>query len=209
MNDRYLNPENENLSRSLGSKSDSFSGNGVTNGYAHDSKTKYSELNHNNPGRNNNWKKYKKGVLILLSAGLLLFGACCFFYFGADKEVDDSTVVSVKPSTVSLDPVVSSLGSFGIVEMKGLFGAVPSSIVLNFENQTGHRFYNSTPGNLYRLRLKEAHTDGDDAYELIYTDLLEGRIPVGTFRGKFDGNKFSGIYTSTHGQTREFSYEKK
>lgn len=99
------------------------------------------------------------------------------------------------------------LADKGTVVLKGKFGAVAATLELDFTSGGGKRYYNSNPADFYTLKIAKVTPAADGDYMLEITDLLDGRINIGVYRGTFSDDKFSGTYTSNHGSERPFSFE--
>lgn len=120
----------------------------------------------------------------------------------AVEPVDEAIQVADEPHIVP-----DALANKGAVVMKGKFGAVPATLELDFTSGSGKRYYNSNPTDFYTLKIAKVTPVTDDDYLLEITDLLDGRINIGVYRGTFSDDSFFGTYTSNHGSERPFSFE--
>lgn len=86
----------------------------------------------------------------------------------------------------------------------GLYGASVIEMDMDFAAGTGTRFYRADPGNVFTLRITQATPLGNGEYHVEITEFIESRIKVGVYKGVITDSDFNGIYTSTHGEQREF-----
>ena len=86
----------------------------------------------------------------------------------------------------------------------GLYGASVIEMCLDFPAEAGVRFYRADPNNKFTLRITQAVPMGDGEYQVEITEFIESRIKVGVYKGVISDSDFTGIYTSTHGDTRQF-----
>ena len=146
-----------------------------------------------------------KGLLI---GGIVVIAiTAAWFVFNSEKQTDKVTE-AITEQTINQPKVVpDELAERGNVVLKGRFGAVAATFEMDFSTGSGKRYYNSAPADFYTLKIAKVTPLPDGDFMIEIHDLLDGRINIGTYRGTFKGDSFSGTYTSNHGTERQFSFE--
>lgn len=153
-------------------------------------------------------KKNKQRVYIAAAIAALAIIVAGYFYVASNHTNQKSEAKSQTEKIIELvPPTIKTLSRYGLMTMGGTFGSVPTTLVLDFNSATGKRYYNSTPNDVYTIKIDDAQLDSEGNYNLTITDFLDGRIPIGTYKGVFDGSSFKGTYNSKHGKTRQFYFE--
>lgn len=151
-------------------------------------------------------KNKPQGVYIAITIIVLVIAVTGYGYHLT--HTNHKTETSYQAEKIELvSPTIKTLSRYGRITMTGTFGAVPTTLVLDFNSATGTRYYNSTPNDIYTIKIEDAQADSEGNYNLTITDFLDGRIPIGTYRGIFDGSSLKGTYNSKHGKTRQFYFE--
>ncbi len=151
-------------------------------------------------------KSGKKWKTILIIAVIAITGTVGALLLSNEKNNKEPETPIVESTLEKVDPITEELKKFGTVTLLGKFGASPTTLIIDFNTMTGTRNYNATPTEKYSLKIESVDRDNDGNYTLTITDLLEGRIPIGTYTGQFDGDTFKGVYNSKHGKRRNFDF---